>query len=54
MTIDSGTFWDVHSVVMFCKAFFTSSIGRWADTAAIVQPNWKLKLSKKKITKHHV
>ena len=27
-------------VVIFCGAFLTCSTGRWADTAATVQPNW--------------
>ena len=33
------TLWGVRSVVMFCKVFLTCSVGHWADTAAIVQPN---------------
>ena len=30
----------VRSVVIFYKAFLKCSTGRWADTAATVQPNW--------------
>ena len=29
----------IHSVVMFCTAFLACSTGRWADTAATVQPS---------------
>ena len=34
------TLWGDRSVVMFCTAFCIYSTGCWADTAAIVQPNW--------------
>ena len=34
-----GALWGVPSVVMFCRAFKTCFTGRWADTAATVQPN---------------
>ena len=34
------TVWGVRSVVIFCKAFSKCSAGRWADTAATVQPYW--------------
>ena len=36
----SFTLRGVPSVVIFCKFFLTYSTGRWADTVAIVQPNW--------------
>ena len=38
--IDSFTLWGIPSFMMFCRAFLTCSTGRWADTAATVQPNW--------------
>ena len=31
---------------MFCKAILKCSTGHWADTTAIVQPNWYLELPK--------
>ena len=37
-TVHSGA--SPQSLVMFCKVFFTCSTAHWADTAAIVQPNW--------------
>ena len=29
---------------MFCEAFLSCSKSHWADTAAIVQPNWQQEL----------
>ena len=43
----------VPSVAMFCKAFLTCSAGRWADTAATVQPNWQSELPIENKTKLH-
>ena len=40
LKVGQFTPWGVHSVVIFCRVFPTCSTGRWADTAAIVQPNW--------------
>ena len=40
----------VYSVLIFCGAFLTCSTGRWADTAATVQPNGNRNFRKK--TKH--
>ena len=36
------TLWGFRSVdqSFFVRHFLASSTGRWADTAAIVQPNW--------------
>ena len=42
----------VHSVVIFCRACSTCSTGRWADTAATVQPNRQTELLKQNKRKH--
>ena len=51
--LTSYTLCGVWSVVIFCQAFFKCSTGRWADTAATVQPNWEPEFQKDSITKHH-
>ena len=37
--VRASTLWGVRSRVKFCKTFLTCSAGRWADSAANVQPN---------------
>ena len=48
-----STLWGVRSDVILCKAFLKCSTGRWADTAATVQPNWEPELPKEKKRKHN-